>query len=152
MDGISQPIFFADEVPPFTAHWDPRAKPALMLVLTRRQGCQQPGQLLRVPQAGAERARLQGPREGSSHETVPAARQPRHLDKSPKGAGRSGGGAGRGPLRGWYAGSAERQGAGPAPRPSAQRLRLCCDGQRGKCPFFAHPQVRPRTDGAGPVR
>ena len=32
VDGISQPIFFANEVPPTTAHWDPRAKPALMLV------------------------------------------------------------------------------------------------------------------------
>lgn len=32
VDGISQPVFFAEDLPPTTAQWDPRATPALMLV------------------------------------------------------------------------------------------------------------------------
>lgn len=32
VDGISQPVFFTEDLPPTTAHWDPRATPALMAV------------------------------------------------------------------------------------------------------------------------
>jgi deferrochelatase/peroxidase EfeB len=101
VDGISQPAFFADELPANTDKWDPRATPSLMVVADPGgKDANSMGSYFRVSQAGAERARFQNPRERGGQGRVQPARKRGRLDGRPGGQSRAGWRLGRGPVRG----------------------------------------------------
>ena len=154
VDGISQPVFFADEMPPTVAQWNPQATPALMMV-------PDPGGKFGPNSLGSyfvfrkleQNVRGFKTREKEVAKAVfnlpadqatwtPAQQEQAEL------------------IGAWAVGRFEDgtpvmlhdQGKGPALGHQENDFNYAAAGSEGKCPFHAHIRKSgPRTDVGGPV-